>query len=108
MMRNVKKSSCRLPDAPSDIIAAHKFSSCHREKLLNDSLCGCFYCMKIFNPNEIEMWVEDPLGTAVCPCCGIDSVIGEYSGYPITNEFLTEMNKYWFGIDIKTNNQKKR
>jgi len=28
--------------------------------------------------------------------CGIDSVIGSASGYPITTEFLESMNRRWF------------
>jgi hypothetical protein len=31
----------------------------------------------------------------------VDSVIGESSGFPITKEFLTEMNKKWFGNSKK-------
>ena len=46
--------------------------------------------MKIFSPEEINKWLIskddsnkcDQYGTAVCPYCGIDSVIGESSGYP--------------------------
>ena len=38
----------------------------------------------------------DRFGTAVCPYCGIDAVIGESSGYPITAEFLKRMRKRWF------------
>jgi len=34
--------------------------------------------------------------TALCPHCGIDSVIGESSSVPITKEFLGKMKKYWF------------
>jgi hypothetical protein len=34
--------------------------------------------------------------TARCPRCGIDSVIGSASGYPITREFLQTMKSYWF------------
>lgn len=84
-----------------DVIEAHRFSNNHKEQLLQDKKCGCFYCMKIFDPKEIVIWLEDKnpcdkAGTAVCPYCGIDSVLGESSGYPITQEFLTEMNKYWF------------
>lgn len=30
------------------------------------------------------------------PYCHIDSVIGDTSGFPITPEFLREMNKRWF------------
>jgi len=79
-----------------DIIGAHAYSSNHEDVLLEDSICGCFYCLTIFDPCEIEEWIEDKKGTALCPYCGIDSVIGESSGYPITKEFLAEMQGYWF------------
>lgn len=62
---------------------------------------GGFYCIKIFKPSEIVSFIEadndcDREGTAICPYCGIDSVIGKSSGYPITEEFLAAMNEYWF------------
>ena len=79
-----------------DAFLAHKYSSNHQEKLSKDKKCGCFYCGKIFKPSEITFWIQDLLGTAVCPYCGIDSVIGAYSGYPITKEFLAKMHKRWF------------
>jgi hypothetical protein len=76
---------------------AHKFCSNHKPQLEKDSICGCFYCGMIFDPAEIDEWIiEDRLGTAICPYCGIDSVIGESSGYPITDEFMSAMNKEWF------------
>ncbi len=78
------------------IIEAHKYSSDHKKELEKDNLCGCFYCLKIFNPKEIFFWIKDKEGTALCPYCGIDSVIGAYSGFPITTEFLSEMQEYWF------------
>ena len=80
----------------SKIIAAHKFCTNNKEELQKDEKCGCFYCLKIFSPSEIEDWIPDTKGTAICLYCGIDSVIGEYSKFPITIEFLSEMNKYWF------------
>ena len=84
----------------SDLRAAHKLSSNHKPELLKDSKCGCFYCLKIFTPNEIVEWLDeengDPRGTALCPYCGIDSVLGESSGFPITKEFLERMCQFWF------------
>ena len=85
-----------------DVIEAHMYSNNHKAQLLRDKKCGCFYCQTIFDPKEISEWIEDSnscdnAGTAVCPYCGIDSVIGESSGYPITKEFLAEMNQHWFG-----------
>ncbi|HOF34112.1 MAG TPA: cytoplasmic protein [Spirochaetota bacterium] len=79
-----------------DIITAHYYSSNHKNIILNDKICGCFYCLKTFSPSQIIDWIEDTEGTALCPYCGIDSVIGESSGYPITHKFLDKMNKYWF------------
>lgn len=88
-----------------DAVEAHKYSNNHKAKLEKDTVCGCFSCLKIYSPKEIEEWIIadndcDRGGTAICPKCGIDSVIGESSGYPITKEFLKEMNEYWFGGDV--------
>jgi hypothetical protein len=74
---------------------AHRFSSYNRKGLEKDSICGCFYCLKIFNPNEIDKWWDDN-DTAVCPYCGIDSVIEGSSRFPITELFLKGMLKEWF------------
>lgn len=88
-----------------DIIVAHRYSSNHRESILASDVCGCFYCLSIFSSSEIKDWVDAPEDeadinetgqTALCPHCGIDSVLGSASGYPINREFLQKMNKYWF------------
>ena len=80
-----------------DIIAAHKYCTANRKQLAKDKVCGCFYCLKIYDPKEIEDWIQDKDGdTALCPYCDIDSVIGESSGYPITLGFLKEMYNHWF------------
>jgi hypothetical protein len=83
-----------------DYIRAHEHSSKHREELMKSDVCGCFYCLKIYRPAEVTDWIdEDENGTgtcALCPRCGIDSVIGSASGYPVTEEFLRKMKRYWF------------
>ena len=68
------------------VIAAHKYCNNNKESLMGDKLCGCFYCLRIFSPAEIEHWIDSRH----------DSVIGESAGYPITEDFLKEMNRYWF------------
>ncbi|HCX82799.1 MAG TPA: cytoplasmic protein [Rhodoferax sp.] len=91
----------------NDIIAAHSHCSSHRMEVLASSVCGCFYCLSIFAPVTITDWVDFPLDapedqqldlgtTALCPSCGIDSVIGSNSGYPITTAFLSDMRQHWF------------
>jgi len=52
--------------------------------------------MSIFPPEQIDFWIDEYTGTAVCPHCRIDSVIGDASGYPITVDFLKKMKEYWF------------
>lgn len=79
-------------------VSAHKYSTQNKKMLESDNKCGCFYCLKIFIPSEIFEWIWDNnvQETAVCPYCGIDSIISESSGYPITKEFLEKMQKIWF------------
>jgi len=82
-----------------DYITAHKHSIRHRKEILESEECGCFCCCVVFNPSEINEWVDEIEGqgqTALCPKCGIDSVIGSISGYPITSSFLRKMEKHWF------------
>jgi len=81
-----------------DHIRAHKHSSKHRKELLASKKCGCFYCLSIYLPTEIKRWIKEGDGTALCPKCHIDSVIGSQSGFPITKAFLRKMHKHWFSI----------
>ena len=83
-----------------DYIREHEHSSNHREELIRSDLCVCFYCLEVYSPSEITDWVdEDEHGVgqcALCAKCGIDSVIGSASGYPITKDFLRTMHLHWF------------
>jgi hypothetical protein len=94
---------------PAHIRAAHKHCSNHRDEIMGSDTCGCFYCLRIFEPSEITTWAggyidengRDTSGAepfALCPGCRIDSVVGSASGLPITKEFLTEMRRYWFAL----------
>jgi len=69
-----------------DHISAHEWSSYHRETLRGSDVCGCSYCLELFPPSDIEDWTDDD-DTALCPKCGIDSVIGSVSGYPSSVSF---------------------
>jgi len=82
---------------PSTIphIAAHAYSTHHRSSLMQSEKCGCFHCLAVYPPSEIDDWIDGD-DTALCPKCGIDAVIGSESGYPLTPEFLGKMQKHWF------------
>jgi hypothetical protein len=78
-----------------DPITAHKWSVRNRSDLQKSNLCGCFHCLGMFPPNEIQDWTDDG-ETALCPKCGVDAVIGSISEYPIQREFLSRMHDHWF------------
>ena len=76
---------------------AHKHSMNNKGEIEKSEFCGCYFCKKIFKSSEIKEWLKDKNGeTAKCPYCSIDSVIGDASGYLITEELLNKMNKKWF------------
>src|SRR5207248_7161991 len=74
---------------------AHKHSSRHRGEIERSERCGCFYCLETFVPRDIRDWTDDG-ATAICPRCGIDSVIGSASGFSLSKKFLRRMHSYWF------------
>ena len=89
----------------SDQEALHRYSSHNRHLLETVPCAGCFYCRAVFAPSEITDWVDGtPSGpeelddgvTALCPRCGIDSVLPGEAGIAITPELLAQMNDYWF------------
>lgn len=70
----------------------HKESSYHREDLEASKVCGCFFCLNLFSPKDIEEWI-DKEQTALCPHCGIDSVLSDQY---IDEETLVQMRNMWF------------
>lgn len=84
--------------------AAHEAARFNKEILEKDSKCGCFCCLKVFSPSEIEEWCAEEYDgegvTAICPSCDVDSVLAESSGFPLTQEFLKEMQIRYFGGEV--------
>ncbi|MEA4913432.1 MAG: cytoplasmic protein [Christensenella sp.] len=78
-----------------DLIYAHQLCNSNQERLKNAQVCGCFYCLRIFAPKEI-IWEDEEDHTAMCPYCGIDSVLPESATLPITKAFLKKMHEFWF------------
>lgn len=60
--------------------------------------CGCYYCCRVYPASEVVDWCDerDRRRTALCPYCGIDSVIPDASGCPLDEEFLKKMKYWWF------------
>ena len=84
-----------LKGLPMDLISAHQLCKNHRAQIEASDRCGCFYCLSVFSSAKITEWVDLDT-TALCPKCGIDSVIGSASSAPVNPEFLSKMNEHWF------------
>jgi hypothetical protein len=86
----------RLPSAVEAVApGGRKHSDHHRAEILASETCGCFYCISQFPPDSIDQWTGNAQ-TGLCPNCGIDSVIGDRSEFPVTTPFLTQMKQHWF------------
>jgi hypothetical protein len=78
------------------IRAAHRHCTANRKAIKASASCGCFYCRESFSASRVDDFIEDE-DTALCPVCGIDSVLPDASGLPVTEPpFLTAMHAYWF------------
>lgn len=90
----------RMKLSESELKKAHKMSFRGRAIIEKSKLCGCFYCCRTFSPVAIKEWV-DYKDTALCPHCGIDSVLPDI--YSVDDkEFLNQMYKYWFRVSAST------
>lgn len=74
-----------------DLKILHRMSFNHRTKVEASTQCGCFYCKALFSPDQIEEWT-DKGQTAMCPECGIDSVLPDQPPMAV----LEAMRQYWF------------
>ena len=73
-----------------ELLKLHKCATENRQELEKTDKCGCFYCKNIYNPQEIKEWCDNQQ-TAICPYCGVDSVIVNPA-----QEDLEILNKYYF------------
>lgn len=70
------------------------FSFHNKNSLQEAKKVACYYCCKRFNFEEIKDFTDGGL-TAICPQCGIDSLIPD-EDENLSDEFLKECSEYWF------------
>jgi hypothetical protein len=76
------------------LTAFHKKWMHNRNALREAAICGCFYCLEEFSADQIAVWVDND-DTALCPFCGIDSVLG-FSSEAADKMLLNQMHDRWF------------
>lgn len=62
----------------------HKYITANEASLKLSSECACLACLRKFNPKLIQGWTDAHLygqinRTAICPFCGIDSLMPRFS-----------------------------
>ena len=77
----------------------HSFSDKHRHSVEKSESCRCFYCLQTFEPKDIKEWI-DKKTTALCPKCGIDSVLCS-EDVEFSEDLFYRMNMYWFRVEKK-------
>lgn len=75
-----------------DLQSAHRHSMKNRTELESSNACGCVHCLGLFAPDEVRKWTDEGQ-TALCPKCGIDSVLGSACGFELNDSFLREMRR---------------
>ena len=76
--------------------SAYAHATSNRAELNASAFAGCFYCGEVYPASHVDRYLEGE-GTACCPECHIDSVIGDASGLPISDpSFLGAMHQAWF------------
>jgi len=88
----------------------HSHSIDNAKEILESEYYGCFSCVEVHTVDEgmkaqaeysLLHPVTNPSGliesTVFCPKCMIDSIIGDATGYKITHELMSELEKHWFG-----------
>ena len=95
-MRGLRAARERRQRTGERLQAALEHTSSNREELSRSDIAGCVYCLQLFNPQEEELEYGERGGPddASCPRCDEPMVIGSGSGYPITLEFMAELNEY--------------
>lgn len=43
----------------SELKKAHQYCANNKEQLNESSICGCFYCCKIYSPNDIKEYLNE-------------------------------------------------
>jgi hypothetical protein len=80
--------------------AAHKHSIYNENEIKESLLAICFSCCTYFAASKVVEWTDGANGgarTALCPRCGIDSVIANRcGGFPIEDPaFVRAMHRHW-------------
>lgn len=59
-------------------------------------MCGCYFCIRVFDTDEIVDFTDNG-NTALCPHCGVDAIIPG----TVNKIFLEKAHEKWFTGEVK-------
>lgn len=76
----------------------------NKNKIENSLNVACVYCGELFSSKNIINFTKESDGseTAICPFCGVDSIITD-SELELTEENLQKYRNIFFGNDLTSN-----
>ena len=75
-----------------DYADALKHTLRNKDEIQKSKKCACFYCKMVFSSDKADWFDSDD--SAHCPYCDQVTIIGDASGYPITDrEFMAEVKR---------------
>ena len=75
-----------------DIEQACNMSRRNRAAVTAAKECGCYFCLRSFPATDVVEWADLDEMTALCPNCGIDSVLPGVTDA----DALAAANERWF------------
>jgi len=70
-------------------------AACKRPIIERSKRCYCYCCLGSFERGSIKKWLSDDY--AICPYCGVDSVIGDATtAFQITPMLMYVLKQRWF------------
>lgn len=77
----------------------HRYCNFNRDLIKKSKKCYCFYCKNTIDAEDMlkpTVQYIDGGRTAICPKCGIDSILPDAIDEEITKEIINDMYEYWF------------
>lgn len=94
----------RSPEEDLPLMRLHMETVGNGQRAALAHACGCFHCSSRFKPGEITDYTTEADGrrTALCPRCGVDSVLTDLDTLPLTDELIALMrDRFFSGADTE-------
>lgn len=104
MVKTEDTEAMKSKPSKTDLAMIHHHCGWHEAEILSSERCGCFDCLSLFPPSAITEWIDEsadgprgPGKTAVCPHCGMDTVLPQHTAYTLSPALLTQMQRHYCG-----------